>query len=54
MKSPLREGHEKSKDSTAAAEAWKNFKLGYMQRKEHMGKPITAEQNKAEYDREKN
>ena len=54
MKSPLREGHEQSKDSTAAAEAWKNFKLGYMQRKEHMGKPITAEQNKAEYDREKN
>jgi hypothetical protein len=56
MRSPLRDGHEQSKDSTAAAEAWKNFKLGYMQRKEHpaTGKPIDAEYNKAEYDREKN
>ena len=56
MRSPLRDGHEQSKDSTAAAEAWKNFKLGYMNRKTHpaTGKPIDAEYNKAEYDREKN
>jgi len=42
------------KDSIAASNAWKNFKKGYMDRTEHMGKPISAKQNKAEYDREKN
>ena len=44
-------------DSIAASNAWKNFKKGYMDRKEHParpGKPISAEENKAEYDREKN
>ena len=54
MKSPLREGHEKSKDSTAAAKAWAEFKKGYMSRKEHMGKSISAQENQDEYDREKN
>ena len=41
-------------DSIAASQAWKQFKKGYMDRKEKMGKPISAEENKAEYDREKN
>ena len=44
-------------DSIAASNAWKQFKKGYMDRKEHParpGKPISAEENKAEYDREKN
>jgi len=41
-------------DSIASVEAWKQFKKGYMDRKEKMGKPITAEENQAEYDREKN
>jgi len=37
-----------------AKKAWKDFKSGYMNRTEHIGKPISAEQNQAEYDREKN
>ena len=43
-------------DSIAASKAWKNFKAGYMNRKTHpaTGKPITAEENLAEYNREKN
>ena len=41
-------------DSIAASKAWNKFKSGYMDRKQHMGKPITAEQNLAEYNREKN
>ena len=41
-------------DSIAASQAWKQFKKGYMDRKEKMGKPISAKENKAEYDREKN
>jgi|TARA_B100001564_G_scaffold45957_1_gene33073 hypothetical protein len=41
-------------DSIAASNAWKNFKKGYMDRTEKMGKPISAKENKAEYDREKN
>ena len=40
-------------DSIAASNAWKNFKKGYMDRTEKMGKPISAKENKAEYDREK-
>ena len=45
-------------DSSAAAEAWDQFKQNYMAREfkgndERLG-PITPEQNKAEYDREKN
>ena len=51
MKSPLKDNKN---DSIAASNAWKNFKKGYMDRKEKMGKPISAEENKAEYDREKN
>ena len=42
------------KDSIAASDAWKKFKKGYMDRTEKMGKPISAKENKAEYDREKN
>jgi len=41
-------------DSIASVEAWKQFRKGYMDRTEKMGKPITAEENQAEYDREKN
>jgi len=41
-------------DSIASVDAWKQFKKGYMDRTEKMGKPITAEENQAEYDREKN
>ena len=54
MKSPLKDNKN---DSIAASNAWKQFKKGYMDRKEHParpGKPISAEENKAEYDREKN
>ena len=40
-------------NNDSIAKAWKNFKAGYMNRKEHMGKPITAEENLAEYNREK-
>ena len=45
-------------DSLAAVEAWDQFKQDYMVREykgnnEKLG-PITPEQNKAEYDREKN
>lgn len=53
MKSPLKDNKN---DSIAASNAWKQFKKGYMDRKEHParpGKPISAEENKAEYDREK-
>jgi len=41
-------------DSIAASKAWNKFKSGYMNRKQHKGKPITAEQNLAEYNRERN
>ena len=57
MRSPLKEGHEKSNDSIAAAKAWAEFKKGYMSRKEHParpGEPISAQENQDEYDREKN
>ena len=40
-------------NNDSIAKAWKDFKAGYMNRKEHMGKPITAEENLAEYNREK-
>ena len=49
MKSPLREGHEVNKDSIASSNAWKEFKKGYMDRSNK-----TAEDNEAEYNREKN
>tara|TARA_Y100000401_G_scaffold59553_1_gene47249 strand:+ start:60 stop:722 length:663 start_codon:yes stop_codon:yes gene_type:complete len=56
--SPLNKGHKKlTADGPQVpeneAKAWADFKAGYMNRKEHMGKPITAEQNLAEYNREK-
>jgi len=56
--SPLNQGHKKltadgPKIPENEAKAWADFKAGYMNRKEHMGKPITAEQNLAEYNREK-
>ena len=41
-------------DSTAAVNAWNKFKASYMDRTEKMGKPITPEENLAEYNREKN
>jgi len=41
-------------DSIASVDAWKQFRKAYMDRTEKMGKPITAEENQAEYDREKN
>jgi hypothetical protein len=49
---------EINQDSIASVNAWGDFKKGYMNRKfkgnnEKLG-PITPEQNKAEYDREKN
>ena len=53
-KSPLGFSMPHSTDSIAASKAWNKFKSGYMDRKQHMGKPITAEQNLAEYNREKN
>ena len=40
-------------NNDSIAKAWKDFKAGYMNRKEYMGKPITAEENLAEYNREK-
>ena len=40
-------------NNDSIAKAWKDFKAGYMNRKEHMGKPISAEENLAEYNREK-
>ena len=56
--SPANKGHKKlTADGPKVPEnetkAWADFKAGYMNRKEHMGKPITAEQNLAEYNREK-
>jgi len=53
-KSPLKQEN----DSIAAAKAWKDFRKSYMERKfkgndERLG-PITASENEAEYDREKN
>ena len=45
--------HSPLNNNDSIAKAWKDFKAGYMNRKEHMGKPITAEQNLAEYNREK-
>ena len=53
-KSPLKQEN----DSIAAAKAWKDFRKSYMVRKfkgndERLG-PITASENEAEYDREKN
>tara|TARA_A100001391_G_scaffold164946_1_gene124757 strand:+ start:268 stop:690 length:423 start_codon:yes stop_codon:yes gene_type:complete len=41
-------------DSIAAVDAWNKFKASYMNRTEKMGKPITPEENLAEYNREKN
>jgi len=52
--SPLNDMTAQENDSIAAANAWSNFKAGYMNRTEHMNKPISAEQNQLEYDREKN
>ena len=49
MKSPLKEGHEVNKDSIASSNAWKEFKKGYMDRSHK-----SAEDNEAEYNREKN
>ena len=51
------ERNEVNQDSINSVNAWKDFKSGYMNRKEHParpGKPISAEENQAEYDREKN
>ena len=45
--------HSPLNNNDSIAKAWKDFKAGYMNRKEHMGKPITAEENLAEYNREK-
>ena len=44
--------HSPLNNNDSIAKAWKDFKAGYMNRKEHMGKPITAEENLAEYNRE--
>ena len=58
--SPLNQGHKKlTADGPMIPEnetkAWADFKAGYMNRKTHpaTGKPITAEENLAEYNREK-
>jgi len=42
-------------NNDSIAKAWKDFKAGYMNRKTHpaTGKPISAEENLAEYNREK-
>ena len=49
MRSPLNEGHDKKTDSIAAANAWKEFKKGYMDRTNK-----TPEDNEKEYNMEKN
>ena len=49
MRSPLNEGHDKKTDSIAAANAWKEFKKGYMDRTNK-----TPEENEKEYNMEKN
>jgi len=49
MRSPLNEGHNKKTDSIAAANAWKEFKKGYMDRTNK-----TPEENEKEYNMEKN
>ena len=49
MRSPLNEGHNKKTDSIAAANAWKEFKKGYMDRTNK-----TPEDNEKEYNMEKN
>ena len=47
--------HSPLNNNDSIAKAWKDFKAGYMNRKTHpaTGKPITAEENLAEYNREK-
>jgi hypothetical protein len=52
--SPLWQNKQINKDSVAATNAWSKRKAEYMNRKEHMGKPISAEENLAEWNREKN
>jgi hypothetical protein len=52
--SPLWQNKQINKDSVAATNAWNKRKAEYMNRKEHMGKPISAEENLAEWNREKN
>ena len=47
--------HSPLNNNDSIAKAWKDFKAGYMNRKTHpaTGKPISAEENLAEYNREK-
>ena len=58
-KSPLKDMTEQENDSIAAVKAWDTFKSGYMNRTHKFKgrpneRPLSTEENQAEYDREKN